>query len=79
MPILCDYHMHTPRCQHAAGPLEAYAEHALTIGLHEIGFACHNPLPHGYGANVRMAESELDAYVADLVALRDQYRDRLII
>ena len=73
MPIIADYHMHTPRCRHAAGPMEAYIEHGLACGLSEIGFADHNPLPHGYGANVRMAESELDDYVADVLHLRDRY------
>lgn len=79
MPILCDYHMHTPRCKHAAGPLEAYVDRALTLGLRELGFACHNPLPDGRGANVRMAEAELPAYVADVLALRARFRDQIEI
>ncbi len=77
MPIRCDYHMHTPRCQHAAGPIEAYVERALALGLGEMGFACHNPLPHGYGANVRMTESELPDYVNDVLRLREVYRGQI--
>ena len=26
MPIQCDYHMHTPLCKHATGPMEDYVQ-----------------------------------------------------
>ena len=77
MPILADYHMHTPRCKHAAGPMAAYVERGIALGLEEIGFSDHNPLPHGLGANVRMDEAELDDYVADVLRLQAQYRDQI--
>ena len=79
MPIQTDYHMHTPLCQHAVGPLEAYVERAIELGLREIGFSDHNPLPNGYGANVRMKESELDYYVQRVLDLRFQYRGKIEI
>lgn len=79
MPIRCDYHMHTPLCRHAAGPLEDYVEQAITRGLSEIGFADHNPLPDGRGANVRMAEAELEYYVACVQELQTRYRDQITI
>ncbi|MCE9614657.1 MAG: histidinol-phosphatase [Lentisphaerae bacterium] len=74
MRILADYHMHTPRCKHAVGPLEGYIEKGIALGLREVGFADHNPLPDGVGANVRMDEAELDDYVADVLRLRERYR-----
>jgi len=74
MPISADYHMHTPRCKHATGPLEGYIENAVAIGLREIGFSDHSPLPRGLGSNVRMDESELDDYVNDILRLRERYR-----
>jgi len=77
MPIQCDYHMHTPLCQHAAGPVEAYVERGIELGLREIGFSDHNPLPHGLGANVRMKESELDDYVNHIQELRFTYRGKI--
>lgn len=77
MPIQCDYHMHTPRCKHAAGPMEAYVERGIALGLREIGFSDHNPLPNGLAGNVRMDESELDDYVADVLRLRERYRGRI--
>jgi len=66
--------MHTPRCKHALGPMEGYVEQALALGLEEVGFSDHNPLPNGLGANVRMADAELDDYVADVLRLRERYR-----
>ena len=77
MPILCDYHMHTALCKHASGPMEAYVERGIEIGLQEIGFADHNPLPDGRSANVRMAEAELDYYVERVTELRYRYRGKI--
>ncbi len=77
MPIQCDYHMHTPLCKHATGPMEAYVERAIELGLREVGFSDHNPLPHGYGANVRMTESELEYYVQRVLDLRFQYHGKI--
>jgi histidinol-phosphatase (PHP family) len=79
MPIRCDYHMHTPRCKHAAGPMEAYVERAIALGLREVGFSDHNPLPDGLASNVRMDEAELDDYVADVLRLRDRYRGQIAV
>ena len=79
MPIQTDYHLHTPLCKHATGPMEDYVERAIELGLPEIGFSDHNPLPHGYGANVRMAESELDYYVQRVLDLRVQYQGKIEI
>jgi len=79
MPILCDYHWHTPLCQHASGPLAAYVERALELGLREVGFSDHNPLPRGLGANVRMTEAELDGYVNCVLALQLQYRGQIAV
>lgn len=77
MPILSDYHVHTPLCKHAAGPMEACVERAIELGLREIGFACHNPLPDGRAVDVRMSESELDYYVHRVLDLRFQYRGKV--
>jgi len=77
MPILTDYHVHTPLCRHATGPMEACVERAIERGLREIGFACHNPLPRGLGGDVRMKESELEYYVQRVTDLQFQYRGRI--
>jgi histidinol-phosphatase (PHP family) len=77
MPIQCDYHMHTPLCKHAAGPMEDYVQRGIDLGLREIGFADHNPLPGGRSANVRMDETELDYYVERVTELRFRYRGKI--
>jgi histidinol-phosphatase (PHP family) len=77
MRIIADYHMHTPRCKHAAGPMEAYVERGIELGLREIGFADHNPLPRGLSGNVRMAEAELDDYVNDVLRLREEHYGKI--
>src|SRR3989442_7893593 len=77
MPVQCDYHMHTPLCKHASGPMEAYVERGVELGLCEIGFSDHNPLPRGLAANVRMREDELDYYVSRVLDLRFQYRGKI--
>ena len=77
MSITADCHLHTPRCKHAKGPLEAYVERACQLGLRQVGFADHNPLPNKLGADVRMGESELDDYVADVLRLRDRFRGQI--
>jgi histidinol-phosphatase (PHP family) len=77
MPIIADYHMHTPLCHHASGPMEAYVERGIELGLREIGFADHNPLPNGLGANVRMTEDQLDFYVECVTDLQFKYRGQI--
>jgi histidinol-phosphatase (PHP family) len=57
--------------------MEEFVERAIERGLKAIGFADHNPLPNGLGANVRMAEAELDDYVQCVLDLRRRYADRI--
>jgi len=64
MSLPADYHMHTPLCRHAVGEPVAYARHALEIGLMEIGFSDHSPMPRDDFDNWRMLDRQLDEYVA---------------
>jgi histidinol-phosphatase (PHP family) len=64
MNLPADYHMHTPLCRHATGAPGDYAKHALEIGLTEIGFSDHAPMPRDDFDNWRMYASQLDEYVA---------------
>jgi histidinol-phosphatase (PHP family) len=57
--------------------MEAYVERAIELGLRDVGFSDHNPLPNGFGANVRMKESELEYYVQRVTDLRFQYRGKI--
>jgi len=59
-----DYHMHTPLCRHATGEPADYARRALAVGLTEIGFSDHSPMPRDDFDDWRMRDSQLDEYVA---------------
>lgn len=64
MSLPADLHMHTPLCRHAIGePLE-YARRAVEIGLTEIGFSDHSPMPRDDFDDWRMFDRQLDEYVA---------------
>ena len=61
--MLIDYHMHTPLCRHASGEPREYVEHGLRVGLKEVGFSDHNPMPKGYEDNWRMHRNEMERYL----------------
>jgi histidinol-phosphatase (PHP family) len=57
-----DYHLHTPLCRHATGwPLD-YARRALELGLPEIGFSDHSPMPQLFD-DWRMLDREFPRYL----------------
>ncbi|MDX8414233.1 MAG: histidinol-phosphatase HisJ family protein [Mariprofundales bacterium] len=74
-----DYHMHTPRCNHAEGCVADYARMAVAAGMQEIGISDHSPMPAPWDDNWRMRSEELDGYVAEVLAVRDQYAGILTI
>jgi len=74
-----DYHMHTPRCNHAVGTVEEYAEAALLLGMKEIGMSDHSPMPGTYDSAWRMDRSELSGYLGEVADVRDRFAGRLDI
>ncbi len=74
-----DYHMHTPRCNHAKGSIAEYAQAAVDAGLKEIGMSDHSPMPDGFDAAWRMDESELDSFLEELEAAQQQFKGQLSI
>jgi histidinol-phosphatase (PHP family) len=66
MPLPADYHMHTPLCRHASGEPGEYAARAVAIGLTEIGFSDHSPMPRDDFDNWRMRADQLDEYVGKI-------------
>lgn len=74
-----DYHTHHERCGHAAGAIRDYIESAVAKGLCEIGISDHSPIYH-LGPNphalprTTMSQHELPNYVAEMTALKDEYR-----
>jgi len=74
-----DYHMHTPRCNHAIGSVFEYAQAAVDAGLTEIGMSDHSPMPGGFDKAWRMHRSELNGYIEEVEQARDAFSGRLII
>jgi len=77
--VVPDYHMHTPRCNHAKGTVVEYAQAAVDAGLKEIGISDHSPMPNGFDAAWRMDESELDSFLEELEAAQAMFQGRLRI
>ncbi|MGH7954162.1 MAG: PHP domain-containing protein, partial [Limisphaerales bacterium] len=73
MPLPADYHTHTPLCRHAVGEPSNYAKRALEIGLTEIGFSDHSPMPRDDFDNWRMRFDQLDEYVEKIRATQKQF------
>jgi len=61
-----DYHMHTPRCNHAIGSVQEYADAAIACGMQQIGMSDHSPMPDFYDKPWRMDQSEMIDYRAEV-------------
>jgi len=73
MGFPADYHMHTPLCRHATGDPVDLAAHALALGLTEIGFSDHSPMPEDDFDTWRMPLAHLDEYVRRVEIARRQF------
>jgi histidinol-phosphatase (PHP family) len=78
MRPVADYHMHTPLCRHATGSPSEYAAHAKAVGLDEIGFSDHSPMPQDNWDSWRMNIGELDAYVASVRQAQQDHPDLVV-
>ena len=67
---MTDYHVHTPLCQHAQGWPVEMAARAVALGLSELGFADHNPMPEPFD-DWRMRREELPQYLAAVHTARE--------
>jgi len=78
MSLPPDYHMHTPLCRHASGEPTDLAAQAIKVGLAEIGFSDHSPMPRDDFDDWRMRASQLDEYVAKVELARRAHPTLLI-
>jgi histidinol-phosphatase (PHP family) len=69
---LADYHLHTPLCHHATGWPVDLAAAAARLGLTEIGFADHNPMPAPFD-DWRMLREELPRYFEAVEEARSKF------
>ena len=77
--VVPDYHMHTPRCNHATGTIAEYCQAAVHAGLDEIGMSDHSPMPNGFDKAWRMDESELGSFIAELEDAQAAFEGRLLV
>lgn len=75
--ILYESHSHTPLCNHAFGNPTEYAAVADRRGLRGLIVTCHNPMPDGFSASVRMREDQFDQYVELVAATREKWAGRI--
>ena len=75
--VLYESHSHTPLCKHAIGTPSEYAKVAYQRGLRGLIVTCHNPMPNGFSARVRMAEDQFDDYVQLVADTREQWQERV--
>jgi histidinol-phosphatase (PHP family) len=75
---LIDYHLHTRLCKHASGEINEYVEWAIQLGLKEIAFTDHIPLPNNYDIAHRMHEREIEIYLDWLANMRKSYPEIII-
>jgi histidinol-phosphatase (PHP family) len=68
-----DYHMHTHLCRHAVGTATELAAQALNLGLTEIGFSEHNPMPRDDWDDWHPLQEDFDAYVEQVEQARREH------
>jgi histidinol-phosphatase (PHP family) len=70
---MIDNHIHTTLCKHAEGELFEYVEKAILLGLTEIAFTDHIPLPNKFDLAHRMEINEMDLYAQWVQKARARY------
>lgn len=75
--IFYESHSHTPLCMHAVGTPSEYAAVAEQRGLRGLIVTCHNPMPNGFSARVRMREDQFDEYCSLVDQARQHWEGRV--
>lgn len=80
-----DGHIHSPFCPHGTQDLfEEYIKRAIQLGMEEISFTEHAPLPEGFVDPTPEKDSGMDpgnlhAYIKQLSSLKEAYRNKIKI
>ena len=77
-----NFHTHTFRCHHASGTEREYIEAAIAGGIREMGFSDHAPWIDpvlGTERNYVVPFSTVDDYRETILALREEYRDKITL
>jgi histidinol-phosphatase (PHP family) len=71
-----DYHIHTPLCNHAEGPMEAYVQRAIALGFSEISFLDHLTI-RDVDPGLSMTPEEVPSYFEAVQRLKHQYQEAI--
>lgn len=80
-----DGHIHSPYCPHGSSDsFEKYIENAIEVGLEEITFTEHLPLPKNFTDpspknDSAMDISKISEYIKEVNILKEKYRDKIKI
>ncbi|MCK9410172.1 MAG: histidinol-phosphatase HisJ [Bacteriovoracaceae bacterium] len=78
--MLVDNHTHNYLCKHADGMIENYIQHAISIGLDEIGISDHTPMPDNWDREFRMTEEQFwKEYSPTVFVLREKYKNKISV
>lgn len=81
MPKTFDLHTHHERCNHADGNIRDYIEAGIKNGLDVIGISDHSPYffskQEQLHPKIAMGKSEFKNYVAEVLALKEEYSGRI--
>ena len=75
--VLYESHSHTPLCMHADGEPTEYAGVAQQRGLKGLIVTCHNPMPDGFSARVRMRPDQFNEYIDLVETARRHWEGRI--
>ena len=70
---MIDNHIHTKLCKHAEGEVFDYVEKAIDLGIKEIAFTDHIPLPDNFDLAHRMRIDEIDTYSGWILKAKEKY------
>jgi len=70
---MVDNHIHTKLCKHAEGNVFDYVEKAISLGINEISFTDHIPLPNNFDLAHRMNFDDMDTYTRWIMRAQEKY------
>jgi histidinol-phosphatase (PHP family) len=85
MAMKADRHVHTPFCPHGStDKFEEYITRGIELGLKEITFTEHAPLPQNFQDPTPEKDSGMEAsmlldYFQELRVLKEHYKDKILI
>lgn len=80
-----DSHVHSPYCPHGSSDsFEDYIERAITLGIEDLTFTEHAPLPEGFIDPTPDRDSGMDRghlldYFRELALLKERYKEKIRI